>query len=152
MAHASIAEQLKDHSCRREYHAIVNGIIEEDTMTIEAPIGRAPNDRLKMAVVPNGKPAVTHLEVIERFNRYTYVKLKLETGRTHQIRVHMKHIGHPVMGDPLYNPQKPPIKLEGQVLHAKTIGFKSPTTGEFKLFDSELPDYFVKALDHARNS
>ncbi len=152
IAHASIAEQLKDHSCRREYHAIVNGIIDEDVLTVDAPIGRALNDRLKMAVVPNGKPAITHLEVIERFNKYTYVKLKLETGRTHQIRVHMKHIGHPVMGDPLYNPIKPSIKLNGQVLHAKTIGFKSPTDGEFKLFDSELPDYFIKALDHARNS
>lgn len=149
-SHRLIAAQLKDHTCNRIYHAIVHGNIKTDFGTIEGAIGRSENDRKKMCICTDGKPAVTHYKVLERFPGYTYVELKLETGRTHQIRVHMTSIGHPLMGDLVYGTVKEPIKLSGQMLHAKTIGFVSPSTNEFKSFDSELPDDFRKALDYLR--
>lgn len=151
-SHNAIASQLKEHTCNRIYHALVHGNIKEDIGTINKPLGRSANDRKKMDIVHNGKEAITHYRVLERFNGYTYVECKLETGRTHQIRVHMKSIGHPLMGDPVYSTLKTPVKLSGQMLHAKTIGFKSPTSGETLSFDSELPDDFQKALNYLRNN
>lgn len=151
-SHGKIAEQLKVHSANRIYHAIVHGKVKDDTGVIDAPIGRSSVDRKKMAINYDGKRAVTHYKVLERFKDYTYIELKLETGRTHQIRVHMTSIGHPLMGDPVYMPQKEPIHCEGQMLHAKTIGFVSPSKGNYIEFDSELPDHFEKALKYLRNS
>ena len=150
-SHIKISEQLKDHSCMRTYHAIVHGNIDKDEFTIDEPIGRSDKDRKKMAVKQGGKQAVTHIKVLERFKGYTYVECKLETGRTHQIRVHMAYMNHPLLGDKVYNTIKEPFETAGQQLHAKTIGFKSPTTGEFKLFDSDLPEYFQKTLEIMRN-
>lgn len=147
-AHNSIAAALKEHSIIRKYHAIVHGIIAEDEGTIETLIGRNPNDRLKMAVVQNGgKNAVTHYKVLKRFANYTYVECVLKTGRTHQIRVHMAHINHPILGDDLYSNQKSPFKLEGQCLHAKILGFIQPTTKEQIMTDAPLPEYFEHLLD-----
>lgn len=150
-AHNSIAAQLKEHSANRTYHAIVHGNIKEDSFTVDAPLGRSTQDRKKMAIVPGGKRAVTHVKVLERFNGFTYIECKLETGRTHQIRVHLSSKGYPLMGDPVYSTLKAPIKCDGQMLHAKTIGFISPSTNEYLEFDSELPDYFTRALDYLRN-
>lgn len=142
-AHQVLAEQLKEHSVTRVYHAIVHGNIREEAGTVNAPIGRNPNNRLKMAVTPkNSKEAVTHYKVLKRYKQYTYIELRLETGRTHQIRVHMAHIGHPLVGDPLYGVKKEKIKHDGQLLHAKTLGFIHPTKGTYMEFDSELPEYF----------
>ena len=149
-AHNSIAAQLKEHSANRRYRAIVHGVIKDDEGTVEAPLGRSQNDRKKMCIDNNGKHAVTHYKVLERFKGYTYIECKLETGRTHQIRVHMSSIGHPLMGDPVYMPQKEPIHCNGQMLHAKSIGFISPSKGEYIEFDSNLPGYFEKALDYLR--
>ncbi len=196
-AHNCLAEQLKDHSITREYEFICHGVFKEDNVTVDRPIGRNPKDRLKMAIVPNGKRAVTHFEVIERFNGYTHVRARLETGRTHQIRVHamsINHplvgdpvygpkthfevierfngythvrarletgrthqirvhamsINHPLVGDPVYGPKNSKIKLNGQALHAKKLGFIHPTTKEYVEFDSELPDYFQKLLEKLR--
>ena len=149
-AHNCLAEQLKDHSITREYEFICHGVFKEDNITVDRPIGRNPKDRLKMAIVPNGKRAVTHFEVIERFNGYTHVRARLETGRTHQIRVHAMSINHPLVGDPVYGPKNSKIKLNGQALHAKKLGFIHPTTKEYVEFDSELPDYFQKLLEKLR--
>lgn len=149
-AHNCLAEQLKDHSITREYEFICYGVFKEDNVTVDRPIGRNPKDRLKMAIVPNGKRAVTHFEVIERFNGYTHVRARLETGRTHQIRVHAMSINHPLVGDPVYGPKNSKIKLNGQALHAKKLGFIHPTTKEYVEFDSELPDYFQKLLEKLR--
>lgn len=149
-AHNCLAEQLKDHSITREYEFICYGVFKEDNVTVDRPIGRNPKDRLKMAIVPNGKRAVTHFEVIERFNGYTHVRARLETGRTHQIRVHAMSINHPLVGDPVYRPKNSKIKLNGQALHAKKLGFIHPTTKEYIEFDSELPDYFQKLLEKLR--
>ena len=149
-AHNCLAEQLKDHSITREYEFICYGVFKEDNVTVDRPIGRNPKDRLKMAIVPNGKRAVTHFEVIERFNGYTHVRARLETGRTHQIRVHAMSINHPLVGDPVYGPKNSKIKLNGQALHAKKLGFIHPTTKEYIEFDSELPDYFQKLLEKLR--
>ena len=149
-AHNCLAEQLKDHSITREYEFICHGVFKEDNVTVDRPIGRNPKDRLKMAIVPNGKRAVTHFEVIERFNGYTHVRARLETGRTHQIRVHAMSISHPLVGDPVYGPKNSKIKLNGQALHAKKLGFIHPTTKEYIEFDSELPDYFQKLLEKLR--
>lgn len=147
-AHNSIATQLKDHSVNRIYHALVYGVLKEDEMTIDAPLGRDPRDRLKMAVVPAGKRAVTHLQVLKRYGKFTYIACRLETGRTHQIRVHMAHMGHPVLGDEVYAPgRKSPAKCEGQTLHAKVIGFVHPRSGEYMEFDAPLPDYFRHLLE-----
>lgn len=148
MAHSSIAAQLKEHSATRIYHAIVWGVLPEDDMTIDAPLGRDPKDRLKMAVVPGGKRAVTHIHVLRRFEKFTYIACRLETGRTHQIRVHMAHIGHPILGDEVYGAgKKSPVKCEGQTLHAKVIGFVHPGTGKYMEFEAPLPDYFRHLLE-----
>ena len=149
-SHNCLAGQLKDHSITREYEFICHGVFKEDNMTVDRPIGRNPKDRLKMAIVPNGKRAVTHFEVLERFNGYTHVRARLETGRTHQIRVHAMSINHPLVGDPVYGPKNSKIKLNGQALHAKKLGFIHPTTKEYVEFDSELPDYFQKLLEKLR--
>ena len=141
-AHQILAEELKEHSITRRYHAIVHGNIKEDTGTVNAPIGRHPVDRKKMSTkAPNGRHAVTHYKVLERFGDYTYIECELETGRTHQIRVHMSSIGHPILGDTVYGPAKCPYKLQGQTLHAKILGIMHPTTGEYMEFDAPLPDY-----------
>lgn len=149
-AHESLAAQLKDKSSKRRYLAIVHGEIPNDKGTIEAPIGRNPKERKKQAVVSGGKPAITHFEVLERFLGYTLVASRLETGRTHQIRVHMNYIGHPVAGDPLYGPNKTLTPNHGQFLHAETLGFEHPTTGEFMEFQAEVPEIFAEQLKKLR--
>lgn len=141
-SHNFLAEQLKDHSITREYEFICHGVVKEDKITVDKPIGRNPKDRLKMAVVKDGKRAVTHFEVIERFENFTHVRATLETGRTHQIRVHSLYINHPLLGDPLYGPKNSKFKLNGQTLHARKLGFIHPTTKEYVEFNSDLPDYF----------
>lgn len=148
IAHQSLAEQLKVHSITRKYRAIVHGNLTVDSGTIEGDIGRHPTDRKKMAVhVRNGKPAVTHYQVLQRFGNYTYVECQLETGRTHQIRVHMSSIGHPLLGDEVYGPKKCPIAgLHGQTLHAMVLGFQHPLSGEYMEFTAPLPEYFQKLL------
>lgn len=150
-AHQLIAEQLKVHSITRKYRAIVHGRLKEDG-TVDAPIGRHPQHRKEMAVhVPNAKTAVTHYRILEVFDQYTYVECQLETGRTHQIRVHMKSIGHPIVGDDVYGPVKCPFaNLQGQTLHAMTLGFIHPTTGDYLEFNAPLPDYFETLLKKLR--
>lgn len=145
-AHNSLAAQLKAKSTKRVYLAVVHGKLSKDEGTINAPIARNPKDRLKMAVVQGGKEAVTHYKVVKRYKNYTVVELRLETGRTHQIRVHMTHIGHPLLGDPVYGKKQGKIKHEGQLLHAKMLGFEHPRTGDYMEFDSELPEYFKTIL------
>ncbi len=148
-SHVHIAEQIKAHSCNRIYEGIVIGNLKDDSGTIDAPIGRHPIERKKMAInEKNGKPAITHYKVLKRFGNYTYVQFKLETGRTHQIRVHMASIGHPLLGDTLYGSGRQTNfkHLQGQTLHAKTIGFIHPGTGEYMEFSAPLPDYFQKLL------
>lgn len=145
-AHQGLAEQIKAHTFTRVYEAVVYGNFYQDTGTVDAPIGRHPIHRKKMAVtLQNSKNAVTHFEVLQRFGAYSHIRCKLETGRTHQIRVHMAHIGHPVAGDTVYGPDKH-HELNGQCLHAKTIGFVHPITGEYLEFTSELPNYFQEML------
>ena len=147
-AHQALAEQLKEHSITRKYHAIVHGRLKEDEGTIDKPIGRHPIDRKKMSVhCTNGREAVTHYRVLKRFQQFTYIECQLETGRTHQIRVHMSSIGHPILGDQVYGPAKCPYKLQGQTLHAKVLGITHPTTGEYMEFDAPLPDYFQGLLE-----
>jgi len=145
-AHNFLAQQLKDHSITRKYEFICHGVIKEDTKTVNAPIGRNPKDRLKMGVVNGGKEAITHFTVLERLSNYTYVQAQLETGRTHQIRVHSAYIKHPLLGDPLYGPKNSKFKLQGQALHAKTLGFIHPTTKEYMEFTSDTPEYFNKLI------
>lgn len=148
IAHASIAAQLKEHSIVRRYRAIVWGVIKEEEGCVDMPIGRHPSDRKKMAAgVRNGKEAVTHYRVLERFRSYTYIECRLETGRTHQIRVHMDSIGHPILGDPVYGNRKCPFQLQGQTLHAMTLGFIHPVTGEYVETTAPLPGYFQHLLD-----
>lgn len=150
--HNDIAEQLKVHSIRRVYHAIVHGVIKEDEGTVDAPIGRHPIDRKKMSINhKNGKEAVTHYKVIKRFRDYTYIQCQLETGRTHQIRVHMASLKHPLVGDSVYGPAKCPFKLQGQTLHAKIIGIVHPRTQEYLEADAPLPEYFVSLLNKLEN-
>ena len=152
-AHQKLAEQLKVHSIKRVYHAIVCGNLKEDSGTIDAPIGRHPVDRKKMSInYQNGREAVTHYQVLERFGDYTYISCRLETGRTHQIRVHMASIRHPLLGDTVYGPQKCPFKLQGQTLHAKILGITHPTTGEYMEFDAPLPEYFEDLLGRMRQN
>lgn len=147
-AHECIAAQLKEHSIKRVYHAIVVGELKEETGTIDKPIGRHPTERKKMAVnEKNGKNAVTHYRVLKRLKGYTYVECCLETGRTHQIRVHMASIGHPLLGDEVYGSAKSPFSLQGQTLHAKTLGFLHPRSGEYVETDAPLPEYFLKLLE-----
>ena len=141
LASKSLTEQLKNHSCKRRYHALVHGVINESKGRINAPIGRDKNDRKKMAVVKDGKQAVTNFTVLKRFKEFTYIECALETGRTHQIRVHMQFIGHPIVGDQTYGRRKP-IGDQGQFLHAKIIGFEHPRTNEWVEFDSDIPQYF----------
>lgn len=151
MAHQSLAEQLKEHSIKRVYHAIVHGNLKEDEGTIDAPIGRHPVDRKKMSInYKNGRDAITHYQVLERFGNYTYIACRLETGRTHQIRVHMASIRHPLLGDTVYGPQKCPFPLTGQTLHAKVLGIRHPRTGEYMEFDAPLPGYFNLLLERLR--
>ena len=150
-AHKILAEQLKEHSIKRRYRAIVSGVLKEDQGTIDAPVGRHPVDRKKMAVnYKNGKEAVTHYQVLERFSNATYIECRLETGRTHQIRVHMTSIGHPLLGDEVYGSGKNPYHLQGQALHAMVLGFVHPTSGEYMEFTAPLPEYFLKLLDKLR--
>ncbi len=146
-AHNCIAEQLKEHSITRRYRAICHGVLKEEEGTIDKPIGRHPTDRKKMAVSEKGKRAVTHYKVLQRFAKYTYIECELETGRTHQIRVHMASIGHPLLGDEVYSNVKSPYKLEGQTLHAQVLGFRHPTTGEYIEVSAPLPDYFKHLLE-----
>lgn len=149
-AHMRLSSQLKDHSLRRVYHAIVQGALPEDSGTINAPIGRSLRDRKKMAVTGEGRPAVTHYEVIERYPGYTYVRCRLETGRTHQIRVHFKSLGHPVLGDTVYGGRE--VKgLEGQCLHAISIAFIHPETEEEMELSCPLPEYFQTILERMRS-
>ena len=153
IAHQKLALQLKDHSITRIYHAIVHGNIKEDEGTVDAPIGRHPVDRKKMAVnYKNGREAVTHYKVLERFGDYTYIACQLETGRTHQIRVHMSSIRHPLLGDKVYGPMKCPFSLQGQTLHAKILGIEHPRTGEYMEFDAPLPEYFTQLLEKLRKN
>ncbi len=150
-AHASLAQQLKEHSITRVYHAVVYNNFKEDEGTVDAPIGRDPANRLKMAVTRiSSRDAVTHYKVLERYGDFTYIEARLETGRTHQIRVHMAYISHPLLGDPLYGPAKKILGIETQVLHAKTLGFIHPSTGEYIEFDSPLPEHFDKFFKWAR--
>ncbi|MBS4539723.1 RluA family pseudouridine synthase [Clostridium sp. D2Q-11] len=148
IAHMSLSEQLREHSITRRYQALVEGNINEDKGTVDAPVGRNPKDRKKMCVTrENSKDAVTHFEVLKRFGKYTLIEARLETGRTHQIRVHMKYINHPIVGDPLYGIKDQKFNLDGQLLHAKIIGFEHPRTKEYLEFDSELPEDFAKILN-----
>lgn len=146
-AHEKLAMQIKDHSFKRQYRAVVHGNIKDDFGTVDAPIGRSTKDRKKMCVTDkNSRHAVTHYEVLDRFDGFTYIKVTLETGRTHQIRVHMSYIGHPVAGDPVYGPKNGVTKLNGQCLHAGLIGFIHPRDGRYMEFESDLPDYFTAFL------
>ena len=146
-AHQGLARQIKEHSFRREYEAVVAGRMKQESGVVNAPIGRHPIDRKKMAVTEkNSKEAVTYFRVIAEYPGYTHIRLRLETGRTHQIRVHMAYLGHPVAGDPVYGPRKPDLGLKGQCLHARLIGFVHPRDGRYLEFESPLPDYFARLL------
>jgi len=146
-AHLSLAEQLKEHSVSRKYIALVNGVVREPGGIVDAPLGRDPRDRKKMAVVTrNSKNAVTKYRVLERFEHYTLVECHLETGRTHQIRVHMAYLGHPVAGDTVYGPKKDTLGLKGQALHALLLGFRHPVTGQFMEFQADIPPYFQELI------
>ncbi|WP_294952789.1 RluA family pseudouridine synthase [uncultured Eubacterium sp.] len=151
-AHIGLAQQIKDHSFSRAYEAVVYGNIKEDSGTVCQPIGRDTKDRKRMAVtMKNSKPATTHYEVIKRYGDFTHVRCVLETGRTHQIRVHMAYLGHPVAGDAVYGPRKVITRLNGQCLHAKHIGFVHPVTNEYLEFESDLPEYFTSFLNYLEN-
>jgi 23S rRNA pseudouridine1911/1915/1917 synthase len=147
-AHQKLALQLKDHTITRKYNAIVFHNIKEETGTVDAPIGRHPVERKKMAVVSkNGKSAVTHFRVLEQFGQFAFIEAQLETGRTHQIRVHMKYIGHPLLGDFVYGPKSQPFGLNGQMLHARVLGFIHPSTDQYMEFEAPLPEYFMNILE-----
>lgn len=150
-AHHSLAQQLKDRTVTRRYQALVHHRIKQEQGTINAPIGRDPKDRQKMTVIErNSKPAVTHFQVLERFDNYTLIECRLETGRTHQIRVHMTYIGYPLVGDLKYGPRKPHFDLDGQLLHAQVLGFQHPASGEYMEFSSPLPEVFQRVLHQLR--
>jgi len=152
IAHERLSARLKDHDIKRVYVALVNGVIREEAGVIDAPIGRHPVERKKMAVnVKNGRRAVTHFRVLERFKDTTYIELTLETGRTHQIRVHMSYIGYPVIGDKVYGTRKQKYDIDGQALHAKILGFVHPTRNEYMEFEAELPEYFKNLLKELRS-
>uniref|UniRef100_A0A7C2EIZ6 Pseudouridine synthase n=1 Tax=Ammonifex degensii TaxID=42838 RepID=A0A7C2EIZ6_9THEO len=151
-AHLSLAAQLKERRILREYTALVYGQIEKDAGSVNAPIGRHPRNRQKMAVTPKGREAITHYTVIERFARYTLLKISLATGRTHQIRVHLAYIGHPVVGDLKYGPARPHLGLSGQFLHAGVLGFTHPATGEFLRFEAPLPPELTAVLTKLREA
>ncbi len=148
IAHRIMAEAFKEHSIKRKYHVLVHGALPEDEGTVRTRIGRDPKNRLKMAVLPTGgKEAVTHYRVLKRYKDYTYAECELETGRTHQIRVHMAYLHHPVLGDPVYCGMKSPYHLEGQCLHAETLGFRQPKTNEYIETKAPLPAYFTHLLE-----
>ena len=150
-AHNSLAKQFKDHSIKREYYALVEGRFSKESGTIDKPLGRNKKDRLKMDIVEDGRRAVTHYEVLEQYDKgVSLIKCTLETGRTHQIRVHMASIGHPLVGDQTYGFKKQKFKIEGQALHAKTLGFIHPSTGEYIEFTSDLPEYFEELIRKLR--
>jgi len=150
-AHQKLANQLKEHSITRKYNAIVYNNLKNDTGTIDAPIGRHPIYRKKMTVTDkNSKHAVTHYKVIERFGKYTFIEVQLETGRTHQIRVHMSYIGYPLVGDEVYSSKNQPFKLNGQLLHARVLGFIHPNTNKYIEFEADIPEYFQKVLNELR--
>ncbi|NBG89143.1 RluA family pseudouridine synthase [Isachenkonia alkalipeptolytica] len=149
-AHRSLQNQLKDRKVTRVYRLLVHGVMEEGQAVIDAPMGRSPNNPLKMAVRDEGRFARTHITVLERFEKYTLLEARLETGRTHQIRVHLQYIGHALVGDPVYGPTKAHFSLEGQMLHAKTLGFLHPRTGEEMEFDSPMPEDFQKVIESLR--
>jgi 23S rRNA pseudouridine1911/1915/1917 synthase len=149
-AHLALARQLEDHSLRRTYEAIVVGGFREDSGTVDAPIARHPKERKRMAVVPGGKRAVTHWRVVERFPGHTWVECELETGRTHQIRVHMAHLGRPLLGDTVYGAKKPVPGLAGQCLHAARLRFVHPSTGEEMELSAPLPEWFASAAARLR--
>lgn len=150
IAHRGLVDQLVEKTVTREYTALVHGNIPHEFGTVDAPIGRNPKERQEMAIVDDGKEAVTHFNVIEKFEKYTLVNCQLETGRTHQIRVHMKHIGFPLVGDPKYGPKKT-LNLDGQALHAGLLGFEHPVTGEYIEREAPLPEYFETLLEKLRN-
>lgn len=151
-AHRNLAEQIRVHSIRREYRALVHGVVKENLGTIDAPIGRSKLDRKKMAVDADGRSAISHYEVEERFANYTLVKVQLMTGRTHQIRVHFAYFKHPLVGDPVYSSGKNPFGIEGQALHAYLLGLNHPRTGEYMEFTSALPDYMESILSELRKN
>jgi len=146
-AHISMSEQIKEHKVEKTYIALVKGIIKENEATINMPIGRSPKDRKKMAVVKTGKEAITHFKVLKRYDNYTLLEIKIETGRTHQIRVHLSQIGYPIVGDTTYSNGKNEWKVEGQCLHAKSLKFKHPTTGKEMFLEAKLPQYFEEILE-----
>lgn len=147
-AHRTLSEKLKNHDIKRVYQAVVHGVIREDSGIVDAPIGRHPVDRKKMAVnTKNGKRAVTHFKVIERFHKATHIEATLETGRTHQIRVHMSHIGYPIIGDSVYGRKNEKYQIEGQALHARLLGFVHPSKNEYMEFEAPLPQYFTELLE-----
>jgi 23S rRNA pseudouridine1911/1915/1917 synthase len=151
MAHESLSAQLAEHSITRRYTALVYDNLAKDGGTVDAPIGRDPKNRLRMAVTAQGsKRAVTHWTVLERFGKYTLIEAKLETGRTHQIRVHMSHIKHPLVGDMVYGPKKQTLTEDGQMLHARVLGFVHPRTGEYMEFERPLPEEFEHVLRKVR--
>ena len=150
LAHVSLSEQIKEHSCARTYEAVAYGHLDPTQGTVDLPLGRSPKDRKKMAVCANGRRAVTHYTVLEEFPQFSHLRLQLETGRTHQIRVHMAYLGHPLAGDPVYGPKKVIAQLQGQCLHARTLGFVHPVTGERMEFTSALPEYFTTFLTQLR--
>lgn len=153
VAHNSIAVQLKEHSITRKYFAVVHGVLKQDEGTVNAPIGRHPVDRKKMSInEKNGREAVTHFRVLERYRQFSYIECQLETGRTHQIRVHLASIGHPLLGDSVYGPAKSPYRLNGQTLHAGILGIIHPRTGEYMEFSAPLPDYFEDLLRKLRTT
>lgn len=148
LSHKRVAEQIKEHSVTRRYRGIVRGVVKEESGKVEGAIGRHPSDRKKMAINErNGKPAVTHYKVLKTFSNATYMEFELETGRTHQIRVHMASLGHPLLGDTIYGSEKNPYHLQGQTLHAMTIGLIHPTTGNYLEVSAPLPEYFEKLLE-----
>ena len=151
MAHQSLAKQLAEHSITRKYTAVVFGKLQEESGTVDQPIARSSQDRKKMAVVPGGRHAVTHYKVIERLGKYTVIEAQLETGRTHQIRVHMSYIGHPLVGDTVYGTKRQPVNLLGQALHARVLGFVHPRTGQYMEFEAVLPAYFDKLILKLKN-
>lgn len=147
-AHHILADQFAVHSITRTYRAVVYNNIKNEEGTIDAPLARMKNDRKKIGIDPAGRRAVTHYKVLERFGNYTYIECRLETGRTHQIRVHMASIGHPLLGDPVYGPARNPFHLNGQMLHAMTLGFIHPSSGAYMSFEAPLPAYFEKVLEN----
>jgi len=150
-AHQNISEQIKEHQVKKTYRALVRGIIKENTGTIDMPIARSKTDRTKMAVDKNGKNAITHFKVLERLQGYTYIEVNIETGRTHQIRVHMSKIGFPIVGDTTYSNGKNPFGVEGQMLHSYQLEFLHPVTGKKMTLKAELPAYFESVLRVLKN-